>query len=581
MSLSSDSIAPCPVMPCIVIPCYNHGATMPAVLERLSSYQLHCFIVDDGSEAETQYRLEELAKTVPDVTLIRLESNQGKGGAVMAGMRAAADSGYSHALQVDADGQHCLEDIPLFLTKSRQYPHKLISGNPMYDVSVPKSRLYGRYITHFWVWVETLSFSIKDSMCGFRVYPLAPTLQLLAKQDIGRRMDFDIEIMVRLYWQGTESEFVPTKVTYPENGLSHFDALRDNLSISWMHTRLFFGMLPRIPSLLLRKELFRKAWLRKHHHWSDIKERKGLFGMKFMLAVYRWFGRKPFEWILYPVVGYFWATGGEQRQASRQYLERLQQTMQRKNISIPNGLNSYRHYLRFGGAMLDKIASWRGDLQWGKDIQFAADAEKILSDGDTGGKLLLVSHLGDIEVCRALAQRAGQKTINALVFTEHAQRFKQIIEEVSPQAGINLLPVTDVGADTAIMLKEKIDAGEWVAIVGDRIAVNPSRTGTPHVVWSPFLGHPAPFPQGPFILASVLRCPVLLMFALRQNNQFKVYCEHFANPLKLPRQQREQVLQQTVDHYASRLEHYALQSPLDWFNFFDFWQLPANKANKE
>ncbi|MBD2798052.1 glycosyltransferase family 2 protein [Xenorhabdus sp. 18] len=576
MSLSVN-----PMTPCVVIPCYNHGKTLPAVLERLSPYHLHCFIVDDGSEPETQHCLEDLAKSTPNVTLIRLEHNQGKGGAVMAGMRAAADSGYSHALQVDADGQHCLEDIPLFLAKARQSPNHLISGRPQYDVSVPKSRLYGRYITHFWVWVETLSLSIKDSMCGFRVYPLAPTLQLLANKEVGRRMDFDIEIMVRLYWQGTESQFVPTKVTYPENGLSHFDALRDNLSISWMHTRLFFGMLPRIPSLLWRKKWWRKQLWRHHRHWSDIQERKGLLGMKFMLAVYRGFGRKPFECLLYPVVGYFWATGGSQRQASRQYLERLKQTLQYKGIALPKHLNSYRHYLRFGRAMLDKIASWRGDLTWGKDIAFAQGAEQTLLDGDASGKLLLVSHLGDIEVCRALAQRAGKQTINALVFTEHAQRFKQIIEEVSPQAGINLLPVTDVGADTAILLKEKIDAGEWVAIVGDRVAVNLSRANTQRVVWSQFLGHPAPFPQGPFILASVLRCPVLLMFALRQNNQFKIYCEHFANPLELPRQQRKQALQQAVDRYASRLEHYALQSPLDWFNFFDFWQLPSARTNKE
>ncbi|SFN44288.1 glycosyltransferase family 2 protein [Xenorhabdus japonica] len=584
MSLSASTSVNM-ITPCVVIPCYNHGATMSAVLERLSPYHLHCFIVDDGSAPDTQHHLQDLAKSVPNVTLIRLEHNQGKGGAVMAGMRAAADSGYSHALQVDADGQHCLADIPLFLAKAQQYPNHLISGNPKYDDSVPKSRLYGRYITHFWVWVETLSLSIKDSMCGFRIYPLAPTLQLLAKKDVGRRMDFDIEIMVRLYWQGTENQFVPTKVTYPENGLSHFDALRDNLSISWMHTHLFFGMLPRIPSLLWRKQLLWRTRLGiNSQHWSAIQERKGLLGMKFMLAVYRWFGRKPFELLLYPIVGYFWATGGSQRQASRQYLERLKQTMQHKGITVPQRLNSYRHYLRFGTAMLDKIASWRGDFKWGKDIEFTAGAEQILLDeklldGNSGGKLLLVSHLGDIEVCRALAQQTGKPTINALVFTEHAERFKQIIEEVSPQAGINLLPVTDVGADTAIILKEKIDAGEWVAIVGDRIAVNPSRANTQRVVWSQFLGHSAPFPQGPFILASVLRCPVLLMFALRQNNQFKIYCEHFANPLELPRKQREQALQQAVDLYASRLEHHVLQSPLDWFNFFDFWQLPSDRKN--
>nr|ELJ1595821.1 glycosyltransferase family 2 protein [Escherichia coli] len=133
-------------------------------------------------------------------------------------------------------------------------------------------------------------------------------------------------------------------------------------------------------------------------------------------------------------------------------------------------LNSYQHFLRFGNAMLDKIASWRGELQLGRDVLFAPGAEAALNVSDPRGKLLLASHLGDVEVCRALAKIQGYKTINALVFSENAQRFKQIMQEMAPQAGINLLPVTDIGPDTAILLKEKLDNGEWVAIVADRIA---------------------------------------------------------------------------------------------------------------
>lgn len=542
-----------------------------SVLARLAPFKMHCFIVDDGSRAPTQHVLDSLAANNDQLTLLRLPENQGKGAAMQAGFSAAFAAGYSHALQVDADGQHCIEDVPTLLKQAEQHPDHLISGLPIYDKSVPKSRLYGRYITHFWVWIETLSLSLKDSMCGFRIYPLVPVTTLLKKHAVGQRMDFDTEIMVRLYWQGTNSIFVPTQVIYPEDGLSHFDTLRDNMRISWMHTRLFFGMLPRLPSLLMRNQ---------QRHWSGVKERKGLAGMRFMLAVYRLLGRTTFNVILPPVVGYFWLTGRVQRQASQQYLTRIKQTAQKKSIVLPSNLSSYRHFLRFSSAMLDKIASWRGELRLGKEVIFADGAEAVINAPSAEGKLILASHLGDIEVCRALAQLDGQRMINALVFSDHAERFKNVLEGIAPQAGLNLIPVTDMGPDTAILLKDKLAAGEWVAIVGDRTSVTPSRGGERRVVWSEFLGSPAPFPQGPFVLASVLRCPVILMFALRQQGKLYIHSEQFADPLLLPRQQRNRALQDTVDRYASRLEHYALQSPLDWFNFFDFWALPNTVTDK-
>ena len=135
---------------------------------------------------------------------------------------------------------------------------------------------------------------------------------------------------------------------------------------------------------------------------------------------------------------------------------------------------------------------------------------EFIGNNPNAFRLLLASHLGDVEACRALAQIEGSKTINALVFSDNAQRFKQIMQEMAPQAGLNLMPVTDIGPDTAIALKEKLDRGEWVAIVGDRIAVTPQRGGEWRVIWSEFIGKPAPFPQGPFILASILRCPLVL-----------------------------------------------------------------------
>ena len=557
--------------PCVLIPCYNHGAMMVSVLARLAPFGLPCLIVDDGSDEHTRRVLEQLAAEHPQVTLTRLPDNAGKGAAVIRGLQACAEAGFTHAVQVDADGQHAIEDIPQLLALAERHPDALISGQPIYDDSIPRSRLYGRWVTHVWVWIETLSLQLKDSMCGFRVYPVAPTLQLSQRVTLGKRMDFDTEVMVRLYWQGNASHFLPTRVTYPHDGLSHFDALKDNVRISLMHTRLFFGMLPRIPSLLLRG---------RKRHWAKQQEVKGLWGMRLMLRVWQLLGRRAFTLLLWPVIAVYWLTARSARQASQQWLSRVKQTLAQRQRPVPPRLNSFFHFMRFGYAMLDKVASWRGELKLNRDIVFSPGARDVLEKPSPQGKLLLASHLGDVEACRAMAQREGSQVINALVFSENAQRFKHIMHEMAPQAGLNLMPVNDIGPETAIAIKEKLDRGEWVAIVGDRIAVTPQRGGDWRVIWSAFMGQPAPFPQGPFILASILRCPVLLIFALRQQNRLTIHCEEFANPLLLPRGERQQALQRTVDRYAERLEHYALMSPLDWFNFFDFWHLPDAKEKE-
>ncbi len=238
---------------CILIPFHNHPGAIGQVVAALRPLGLPCLIVDDGSDAHSQEVLARIAAGENWVTLQRLPENQGKGAAVMAGCDAALAKGFTHALQIDADGQHDVNDVPRLLELARQRPQALISGQAVYDDSVPRSRLYGRYITHFWVWVNTLSFAIRDSMCGLRVYPLAASCAIWRRHHIGRRMDFDTEIMVRMSWSGVEVINTPTRVTYPMDGVSHFKMLRDNVYISAMHTRLFFGMLWRLPMLLGRR----------------------------------------------------------------------------------------------------------------------------------------------------------------------------------------------------------------------------------------------------------------------------------------------------------------------------------------
>jgi glycosyltransferase involved in cell wall biosynthesis len=240
--------------PCIVIPVYNHEAAIPRVLARLKNFAIPTFLINDGSSALCSRILAGCAEREPDwLTLINRPENGGKGAAVLDGFKAAQALGFSHAIQIDADGQHDVNDIPAFLEAGKHYPEALILGQPLFDKTAPKSRVYGRIIANLWVWINTLSLAIADSMCGFRLYPLAAVEKLSAGTAIARGMDFDIDILVRLYWQGVDVVNIPTGVNYPYDGVSHFKLWRDNLMISKAHAKLFFGMLLRMPQLLSRQ----------------------------------------------------------------------------------------------------------------------------------------------------------------------------------------------------------------------------------------------------------------------------------------------------------------------------------------
>lgn len=240
--------------PCVVIPVYNHAQPVRSVVHGIIAQSLSCVIVDDGSSRQCAGVLDGLAAVSPgQITLLRHDVNRGKGSAVLTGLRYAAQQGYSHAVQIDADGQHRVTEIPRFLEQAVVHPQALIVGCPRYDDTVPLLRLYARYLTHLWVSINTLSRQIKDSMCGFRVYPLDAVMALDGKVKLGARMSFDTEILVRLCWDGLHIVNLPTPVIYPAGGISHFRGWLDNALLSHMHATLFFGMLLRLPVLMARK----------------------------------------------------------------------------------------------------------------------------------------------------------------------------------------------------------------------------------------------------------------------------------------------------------------------------------------
>lgn len=240
--------------PCIIIPHYRHEGAIAETVRRLKPHGLNCWIVDDGSGESSRDVLQDLARSEAHwVRVYSYTPNRGKGEAVMSGCAQALAAGFTHAVQIDADGQHDADDLPRLLALSRAQPQALVTAIPIYDQSVPRARLYGRYLTHFWVWVETLSFQIRDSMCGFRVYPLADALRIWEQGSVGRHMDFDTEIMVRMFWRGVPVLSLPSRVTYPADGVSHFRMVRDNLHLIWMHLRLLAGMCLRLPWLLWQR----------------------------------------------------------------------------------------------------------------------------------------------------------------------------------------------------------------------------------------------------------------------------------------------------------------------------------------
>jgi glycosyltransferase involved in cell wall biosynthesis len=243
--------------PVLLVPHFNHVRQFESSLAGWLATGVPLLVVDDGSD-ETQYqKLRTLAER-HELHLHRLPHNQGKGEAVMQGFTEARRLGFTHALQVDADGQHDPDDVSRFMDCARANPHWMIYGAPVFGPDVPAIRKYGRKVTDFVVMLETWSLGMRDSLCGFRVYPLAETTELLARgRRPGARMEFDAEILVLAHWSGLPIRFLDTKVRYPEQGVSHFRYFADNSRMIGMHARLLLRMILTSPWLLYRKLLGR------------------------------------------------------------------------------------------------------------------------------------------------------------------------------------------------------------------------------------------------------------------------------------------------------------------------------------
>lgn len=235
----------------VVLPSYNSGSQLIRTVEAAVAKWTPVWVVIDGSTDGSAEQLE--ARRIGGVRVLRMPGNTGKGGSVLEAFREAKASGFDHALVMDADGQHPAEEIAPFMDLSRQHPGSFIAGVPIFGADAPRERVAGRRVGNTLAAIETLGRGARDSLFGFRVYPIEASLKILERTGTGRRFDFDTVLAVRLAWAGVPTINRAVPVRYPpreDGGVSHFRYLRDNLLLARVHAGLFFQLLPRIPRLL-------------------------------------------------------------------------------------------------------------------------------------------------------------------------------------------------------------------------------------------------------------------------------------------------------------------------------------------
>ena len=240
----------------VLIPSYNPGEKVYATVRAARRHWNPVWVVVDGSTDGSADGLRAMAADDPGLRVVVLARNGGKGAAVLHGLDLAAAAGFTHVLTMDSDGQHPADLIPAFMAHSQAQPTAMVLGRPVFDASAPRLRVRGRRVSNWWANLETLWAGIGDSLYGFRVYPVEPLRRVMRGQRWMRRFDFDPEAVVRLCWAGVRPVNVAAPVKYfsaDEGGVSHFNYWRDNVLLTWMHTRLFCGFVARLPWLLVRR----------------------------------------------------------------------------------------------------------------------------------------------------------------------------------------------------------------------------------------------------------------------------------------------------------------------------------------
>ena len=558
------------------MPFYNHPQNIKALIAALKAYDLPVIVVDDGSDEESKQILAELERTEGILLLTRTQ-NGGKGIAMKDGFKFALNRGFSHVLQIDADFQHDAALIGEFLRQSKAHPQSIVCANPIYGEDAPKSRVYGRKITNFWVAINTLSLGVKDAMCGFRVYPLEQLKKAAAKSKTNR-MEFDIEILVNAVRQGIDVRWIDTCVRYEKGGVSHFKIVRDNALISLMHAKCFFSL----PKFMLCK-IWRACWLNlseknvtstqisvepqenaEQNLWWKKQERGGAFFLRLSLFLSQILPEFALKLIVKIVVWFYYIFSKNERENIAAF---------RRNLSVFAGsqtLNStsvFSHFEAFGGAICDKFRVWKGKIK--DDELEIIDLERIKSEliGAQKGQILLTAHLGNVEICKALAARVKGFRMVILTYDENSRKFNEVLREISKNDGsVRMMAVNKLDVAAMLELKNIVESGEHIGIMGDRTPLGGDKAARVK-----FLGKEAGFNYGPYLIAGILGVKISSLWCQKIGGKFRIELVPLASAVKLGRD-KAAAARQYLQIYVRELENRCKQTPTQWFNFFDFWR---------
>ena len=564
-----------------LVPFYNHPQNIKALIAALKAYELPVIVVDDGSDEASKLILAELERTEGILLLTRAQ-NGGKGIAMKDGFKFALERGFSHVLQIDADFQHDAALIGEFLRQSRAHPQSIVCANPIYGEDAPKSRVHGRKITNFWVAINTLSLGVKDAMCGFRIYPLEQLKKAAAKSKTNR-MEFDIEILVNAARQGVDMRWIDTYVRYEKGGVSHFKMLRDNALISLMHAKCFFSL----PKFMLCK-IWRACGLNlsksanfkngandsqnlkksqensEQNLWWKKKERGGAVFLRLSLFLAQILPEFILKLIVKVVVWFYYIFSKNERENIAEF---------RRNLSVfagsqtLKGTSVFSHFEAFGGAICDKFRVWKSKI---KDSELEIiDLERIKSEliGAQKGQILLTAHLGNVEICKALGARVDGFRMVILAYDKNSREFNEVLKQISQNDGsVRMMLVNELDVAAMLELKNIVESGEHIGIMGDRTPLGGDKAARVK-----FLGKEASFNYGPYLIAGILGVKISSLWCQKLDGKFRIELVPLASAVKLGRD-RAAAAREYLQIYVRELENRCMQTPAQWFNFFDFWR---------
>ena len=571
-----------------LVPFYNHPQNIKALIAALKTYELPVIVVDDGSDEASKQILAELERTEGILLLTRAQ-NGGKGIAMKDGFKFALERGFSHVLQIDADFQHDAALIGEFLRESEAHPQSIVCANPIYGDDAPKSRVHGRKITNFWVAINTLSLGIKDAMCGFRVYPLEQLKKAAAKSKTNR-MEFDIEILVNAARQGIDVRWIDTYVRYEKGGVSHFKMLRDNALISLMHAKCFFSL----PKFALGK-IWRACGLNlsendrgeprkfdeankandaqnlkkpqenaEQNLWWKKQERGGAFFLRLSLFLAQILPEFALKLIVKIVVWFYYIFSKNERENIAEFRRNLSEFAGSQTLK---GASVFSHFEAFGGAICDKFRVWKGKIK--DDELEIIDLERIKSEliGAQKGQILLTAHLGNVEICKALAARVKGFRMVILTYDENSRKFNEVLREISKNDGsVRMMAVNKLDVAAMLELKNIVESGEHIGIMGDRTPLGGDKAARVK-----FLGKEAGFNYGPYLIAGILGVKISSLWCQKIDGKFRIELVPLVSAVKLGRD-RAAAARQYLQIYVRELENRCKQTPAQWFNFFDFWR---------